>query len=139
MSNPSKAKATSDRKSGSPSVSSIKKVQSPKNSTDTQTGASGAAKDKKKISRLRTGICFLSISRHATDVFFLGCWTCRRRGYKCDEGKPFCYNCRRLNLSCEGYKIRLKWQEDEFFQIANKSKGKAASKVIYKGSRRVTN
>lgn len=41
----------------------------------------------------------------------VGCWTCGRRGYKCDESKPTCYNCIRLNLECEGYGIRLKWQE----------------------------
>lgn len=60
---------------------------------------------KKTISRLRTG-----------------CWTCRRRGYKCDEAKPHCKNCLRLSLNCEGYAIRLKWQDDGYFnqsQIAN--------------------
>lgn len=47
---------------------------------------------KKKIQRLRTG-----------------CWTCRKRGYKCDEAKPACRNCTRMKLDCEGYGIRLKW------------------------------
>lgn len=66
-----------------------------------------AGKEKKKISRLRTG-----------------CWTCRRRGYKCDEGKPHCYNCTRLNLACEGYGIRLKWQVEGSNRHSNKGKSK---------------
>lgn len=40
-----------------------------------------------------------------------GCWTCRQRGYRCDEGKPACNNCRRLNIICEGYGIRVKFKE----------------------------
>lgn len=30
----------------------------------------------------------------------LGCCTCRRRKKKCDESKPKCKNCERLNLFC---------------------------------------
>lgn len=30
----------------------------------------------------------------------LGCVECKRRKMKCDEGKPFCYNCTRLNKEC---------------------------------------
>ena len=41
-----------------------------------------------------------------------GCHTCRKRGYKCDEGKPSCQNCVNLNIACEGYGIRLKWASD---------------------------
>ncbi|CAN6674711.1 hypothetical protein TRVA0_062S00166 [Trichomonascus vanleenenianus] len=55
-----------------------------------------SVKPKKKIQRLRTG-----------------CWTCRRRGYKCDEAKPVCKNCTRLQIACEGYGIRLKWQDEQ--------------------------
>ncbi|ANB16014.1 hypothetical protein AWJ20_3665 [Sugiyamaella lignohabitans] len=51
-----------------------------------------SGKEKKKVHRHRTG-----------------CWTCRKRGYKCDEGKPECQNCLRMKISCEGYGIRLKW------------------------------
>lgn len=29
-----------------------------------------------------------------------GCEECKRRKMKCDEGKPFCYNCTKLNKSC---------------------------------------
>jgi Fungal specific transcription factor domain/Fungal Zn(2)-Cys(6) binuclear cluster domain len=51
---------------------------------------------KRKVTRVRTG-----------------CWTCRRRGYKCDEGKPACNNCIKRKVPCEGYAIRLKWTEDK--------------------------
>lgn len=85
------------------------------------------AKEKKKISRLRTGrwinIQNINISINKST----GCWTCRRRGYKCDEGKPFCHNCTRLNLQCEGYGIRLKWQDDSYFRQHNKAKGRGNS------------
>ncbi|KAK4941936.1 hypothetical protein LTR10_018266 [Elasticomyces elasticus] len=40
-----------------------------------------------------------------------GCWTCRKRGYRCDEGKPVCAECTRLGLECEGYNIRLTWMQ----------------------------
>ncbi|KAE8147164.1 hypothetical protein BDV25DRAFT_39163 [Aspergillus avenaceus] len=30
-----------------------------------------------------------------------GCWTCRRRRRKCDEGKPRCKNCESKGLSCK--------------------------------------
>ncbi|KAI1608102.1 fungal-specific transcription factor domain-containing protein [Exophiala viscosa] len=40
-----------------------------------------------------------------------GCWTCRRRGYRCDEGKPVCAECTRLSLKCEGYNVRLTWMQ----------------------------
>lgn len=40
-----------------------------------------------------------------------GCWTCRRRGYRCDEERPACKMCQRLSISCDGYGVRLKWQD----------------------------
>jgi hypothetical protein len=41
-----------------------------------------------------------------------GCWTCREAGYKCDELKPFCGRCIRLKITCKGYGVKLKWQDD---------------------------
>ncbi|CDK26799.1 unnamed protein product [Kuraishia capsulata CBS 1993] len=32
-----------------------------------------------------------------------GCLTCRKRRVKCDERKPFCYNCERSRKVCSGY------------------------------------
>lgn len=38
-----------------------------------------------------------------------GCWTCKRRRRKCDEGRPNCQTCFSIGLVCEGYATRLKW------------------------------
>ncbi|KAF4493885.1 C6 transcription factor [Fusarium agapanthi] len=38
-----------------------------------------------------------------------GCYTCRRRHKKCDEGKPSCWNCTRNRLDCEGYQPASIW------------------------------
>ncbi|PNS19735.1 Transcriptional activator protein UGA3 [Sphaceloma murrayae] len=40
---------------------------------------------------------------------FTGCWTCKRRKIKCDEGHPNCSNCGKAGLECEGYGMRLTW------------------------------
>ncbi|KAL9111490.1 MAG: hypothetical protein Q9227_004168 [Pyrenula ochraceoflavens] len=42
----------------------------------------------------------------------LGCFTCRLRRKKCDEGKPKCKACRHLGLSCE-YKRPMWWSNAE--------------------------
>ncbi|KAJ3563485.1 hypothetical protein NPX13_g8180 [Xylaria arbuscula] len=38
-----------------------------------------------------------------------GCLTCKKDGYKCDEKKPFCSRCLRLEKDCN-YGVKLKWQ-----------------------------
>ncbi|GAW16856.1 hypothetical protein ANO14919_063000 [Xylariales sp. No.14919] len=40
---------------------------------------------------------------------FTGCWTCRSRKVKCDEGRPQCRVCLSRGLACEGYGARLQW------------------------------
>lgn len=40
---------------------------------------------------------------------FAGCWTCRRRNVRCDTLTPKCSPCKRSQLVCEGYHIRLAW------------------------------
>lgn len=42
-----------------------------------------------------------------------GCFTCREDGYKCDEQKPHCGRCIRLNKICKGYGVKLKWRTIE--------------------------
>lgn len=42
----------------------------------------------------------------------LGCFTCRLRRKKCDEGKPKCRACRHLGLDCE-YKRPQWWSNNE--------------------------
>lgn len=41
-----------------------------------------------------------------------GCWNCRSRRKRCDQGRPNCAECSRLGLTCEGYGVRLKWDVD---------------------------
>ncbi|KIV78327.1 hypothetical protein PV11_10054 [Exophiala sideris] len=40
-----------------------------------------------------------------------GCWTCRTRKVKCDEGRPVCGQCSRLGHSCD-YSPRLAFRDD---------------------------
>lgn len=35
-----------------------------------------------------------------------GCHTCKRRRVKCDEGRPTCKRCARVDVECEGYEPR---------------------------------
>lgn len=39
-----------------------------------------------------------------------GCITCKLKRLKCDELKPFCYNCTKKNIKCGGYATRFKWR-----------------------------
>ncbi|OAA58917.1 Fungal Zn binuclear cluster domain containing protein [Niveomyces insectorum RCEF 264] len=65
------------------------------------------------ITRLRTGSSYqvsrLDCNEHVL-TSSIGCWTCRRRGYRCDEQRPHCKTCLRLAIPCEGYGVRLKWE-----------------------------
>ena len=40
-----------------------------------------------------------------------GCWTCRTRKVKCDEGRPICGQCTRLGHNCD-YSPRLAFRDD---------------------------
>lgn len=39
-----------------------------------------------------------------------GCVNCKRSKKKCDETKPFCQNCGRRNIKCEGKYQSYCWQ-----------------------------
>lgn len=39
-----------------------------------------------------------------------GCITCRRRKKKCDETKPWCQNCQKNAVVCEGYPPKEIWR-----------------------------
>ncbi|CDK27140.1 unnamed protein product [Kuraishia capsulata CBS 1993] len=43
---------------------------------------------------------------------YTGCWTCKARAIKCDENKPSCINCRFSGNSCEGFGVKLSWQNN---------------------------
>ncbi len=40
-----------------------------------------------------------------------GCWTCRLRKKKCDEGRPLCSLCTSLSITCYGYGTRPDWMD----------------------------
>lgn len=40
---------------------------------------------------------------------FTGCWGCRSRKIKCDEGTPQCSQCQRSGIQCAGYDSTLVW------------------------------
>ncbi|CDR44424.1 CYFA0S14e02586g1_1 [Cyberlindnera fabianii] len=42
-----------------------------------------------------------------------GCWTCKKRRRKCDEGKPECNNCVKSGRTCEGYGLKLSFDVDD--------------------------
>ncbi|KAH8732019.1 fungal-specific transcription factor domain-containing protein [Phaeosphaeriaceae sp. PMI808] len=59
-----------------------------------------------------------------------GCWTCREAGYKCNEEKPHCGRCLRLNITCKGYGVKLKWQDENVSTPAKRprqAKGKTSA------------
>lgn len=43
---------------------------------------------------------------------YVGCWTCRSRGVKCDATRPACNRCTKFKRVCEGYSIKLVWGND---------------------------
>lgn len=84
-----------------------------------------ATKDTKQHRRSRTGQSLLTahcamlpsparICAHglAANVLLPGCFTCRLRRKKCDEGKPTCRACKHLGLKCE-YKRPMWWSNNE--------------------------
>ncbi|KAK5254562.1 arginine metabolism regulation protein II [Exophiala xenobiotica] len=38
-----------------------------------------------------------------------GCYTCRERKIKCDDGRPACKRCTALGVACQGYGVKLSW------------------------------
>lgn len=41
-----------------------------------------------------------------------GCWTCRLRKKKCDEGRPDCSTCKSLSITCYGFGPRPDWMDN---------------------------
>ena len=39
-----------------------------------------------------------------------GCNTCKLKRRKCDEHKPFCFNCLKRQIQCGGYATQFKWR-----------------------------
>jgi C6 transcription factor Pro1 len=41
-----------------------------------------------------------------------GCWTCRLRKKKCDEGRPHCSTCESLSITCYGFGPKPDWMNN---------------------------
>ncbi|RFU32369.1 hypothetical protein B7463_g3968, partial [Scytalidium lignicola] len=41
-----------------------------------------------------------------------GCWTCRLRKKKCDEGRPNCSTCESLSITCYGFGAKPDWMDN---------------------------
>jgi hypothetical protein len=41
-----------------------------------------------------------------------GCWTCRLRKKKCDEGRPYCSTCESLSITCYGFGPKPDWMNN---------------------------
>ncbi|OJJ29953.1 hypothetical protein ASPWEDRAFT_144015 [Aspergillus wentii DTO 134E9] len=61
-----------------------------------------------------------------------GCGTCRSRHLKCDETRPVCRTCQRLNLVCQGYEPRFKWiDQDQKSPPADESEVKTFRRPLF--------
>jgi hypothetical protein len=40
-----------------------------------------------------------------------GCWTCRARKKKCDDGRPCCSSCTLRSITCYGYDAKPRWMD----------------------------
>ncbi|KAF4823010.1 Sterol uptake control protein 2 [Colletotrichum siamense] len=58
-----------------------------------------------------------------------GCVTCRARRLKCDEKKPSCNNCTRLNLECGGYVTPIKFKDQTDLWERKQRKKREAKKA----------
>ncbi|KAK2055034.1 hypothetical protein LY76DRAFT_662978 [Colletotrichum caudatum] len=58
---------------------------------------------------------------------FTGCRTCRNRHLKCDEARPVCSSCKRLDLVCEGYGGQLLWVPDPLCSAEHKDSHRGTS------------
>ncbi|KIX06211.1 uncharacterized protein Z518_04186 [Rhinocladiella mackenziei CBS 650.93] len=58
-----------------------------------------------------------------------GCYTCRRRRVKCDEGRPQCGNCIKRKQECPGYRDLFDAvHKDETFVVSHKGSTKRCAK-----------
>ncbi|KAF9880695.1 C6 zinc finger domain protein [Colletotrichum karsti] len=67
-----------------------------------------------------------NLLRNVTSRDRTGCVTCRARRLKCDEKKPSCNNCIRLNLECGGYVTPIKFKDQTELWKRKQSKKRAA-------------
>ncbi|KAE8374861.1 fungal-specific transcription factor domain-containing protein [Aspergillus bertholletiae] len=91
-----------------------------KKSVSGQTATTNATSGKPKQSKSRNGTVAL--------VLFLSCITCKAKRLKCDESKPTCFQCKKRNVECGGYKKDFKWRPFEETNVAGRVVSTAKSK-----------
>ncbi|KAG0645625.1 Pestheic acid cluster transcriptional regulator 3 [Hyphodiscus hymeniophilus] len=64
-----------------------------------------------------------------------GCWTCRIRRKKCDDGKPSCHGCTFRQLTCHGYGPKPAWMDSAESQKAEVEKIKQAVNQNFRSRR----
>ncbi|EXJ77971.1 hypothetical protein A1O3_09130 [Capronia epimyces CBS 606.96] len=72
----------------------------------------------------------VSKPKRATKTFS-GCWTCRERHVKCDEGRPSCARCLKGGFVCHGYGIKLVWIDPETRGWEQKIRRVVSAPVLY--------
>lgn len=65
---------------------------------------------------------------------FSGCWTCRERHVKCDEGKPKCNRCQKAGVECQGYGIKLVWVDPDTQEREQNIRRAIGTPAIYENS-----
>lgn len=64
-----------------------------------------------------------------------GCWTCRLRKKKCDEGRPYCSTCESLFITCYGFGAKPDWMGDK---VAERKVSESFKKIVKQTSKRKT-
>ncbi|KAJ0303625.1 hypothetical protein Brms1b_011598 [Colletotrichum noveboracense] len=104
--------ATTRSRGPSNSGAATRKNQQSQKPSRGKTQSTTASNNAKRVPRSRT---------------FTGCRTCRSRHLKCDEARPICSSCRRLNLVCEGYDGQLLWVPDPLCSASGDQKHASSS------------
>ncbi|KAH8658415.1 fungal-specific transcription factor domain-containing protein [Xylariales sp. PMI_506] len=65
-----------------------------------------------------------------------GCWTCRARKKKCDDGRPSCASCTFRGITCYGYGIKPHWMDGGILEKDMMDSMKSQTKESYKRRRR---
>lgn len=66
-----------------------------------------------------------------------GCWTCKLRKKKCDEGQPSCASCLSLGIDCHGYGPRPAWMDGGSAEKAQLETWRLKVKLITNQKRRL--
>jgi hypothetical protein len=70
---------------------------------------------------------------------FTACWTCRKRGLRCDTKQPSCTQCSRVKVECEGYDLRLVWVDPKTGVYQPENRRAYPCELTWKGCRTWSN